>query len=648
MSYRLQTSGDLRLVHSPGGPVAFPEKGLLILACLLADREQELTRARLARLLWGGLDAGRALTNLRQTIARISARQEELGTAFLQFDATHVRLVPDALTSDLDILLALETAGEAELHACLGRAMTLYRMPFLSELANPAPSLKDWISQHQARLAQIVTGAIARALPLCSTAQDLILIREAAMRVFRQDPGNGTVHAILARLDGGAGSGPETPLTPGGIAVSAAPISLEGATRHVSGALSIVRTLFDQQHYAEARTADEPVVLRPPQELSALPRLAILPPAEDDPSGLVAALLEDVTIGLCSCRSLRIVAPYTAARISRNANKPQMILQHAIAYALDTRLSRAGGEAHLFAQLIYVPSDEVVWAERFAVDGASFLQHRHQIARRVALGISEQIERNEVSRLYFEDSPAAYFHYLHGQSYMQHLTLPEIRKARKSFRAALAEKADFGPALSGLARTNHLEWLVTARGEPELLHAAERHAMQAIERCGDLTFGYRELGVTKLFLGGFDESVEALLTAERLSPQYADVIADFGDTLIHASRPAEGLAKLEKAIELNPVTPDGYLWAAAGANYYLEDYFAALGYIDRMADPTPAVRLAAACKAMVGDTRQAKALARRVREQFPDFDVDTWISVLPIREGWQREHYRDGLKKAGL
>ena len=95
------------------------------------------------------------------------------------------------------------------------------------------------------------------------------------------------------------------------------------------------------------------------------------------------------------------------------------------------------------------------------------------------------------------------------------------------------------------------------------------------------------------------------MIAERLSPQYADVLVDFGDTLTHSSRPAEGLVKLEKAIELNPVTPDGYLWAAAGASYYLEDYTQALRYIERMADPTPALRLAAACRAMQGETKQA-------------------------------------------
>ena len=654
MSYKLQTSGDLRLIHSPQGIVSFPEKGLLILALLLAGGDGSCTRARVARLLWGGIDPSRALTNLRQTIARIVARQEELGTSFLLFDATHVRLAPDALTSDLNLIFALETAPESELRARLGRAMTHYRLPFLGDLTSQTPELDSWILETQRRLADLFTRSIQIALPLCSTAQDVILLREAAMRVFRADPGNRVIQDILARLGSEDGATPSVPsVLPGNGSETASPdggpgIGLESSLTHVSGALDIVRTLYARQQFPQPRSAEGPLALRPPQELSVVPRVAILPPVEDDPLGVVSALLEDVTISLCSSRRLRIVAPYTAARISRHENKPQLIIQHAIAYALDTRLTHAGGRTSLFAQLIYVASDEVVWAERFPVDEANFLVQRHEIARRVASGVSEQVERNEISRLYFEDNPQAYFHYLHGQGYLQHLTLPEIRKARKSFRAALQEKPDFGPALSGLARTNHLEWLVTARGEPELLHAAERHAMQAIERCGDLTFGYRELGVTKLFLGGFDDSVEALLTAEKLSPQYADVIADFGDTLIHASRPAEGLAKLERAIELNPVTPDGYLWAAAGASYYLEDYFGALAYIARMDDQTPAVRLAAACNAMVGDMRQAKQLSRKVRQQHPGFDVDTWISVLPIREQWQREHYRQGLKKAGL
>nr|WP_316653861.1 hypothetical protein [uncultured Gellertiella sp.] len=651
MPFRLQTSGDLRLYNHDREMISFPEKGLLIIAYLLAQGESRVSRARLAKLIWGGVDMARGLTNLRQTATRTIARQDELGVHFLTFSQSDISFNAGTLIADLDVLLSIRQS-EGDLPVRLEHALAQYRLPFLSEYQNPSPSLCDWIEEKQLAFAELMSDAIRRAIPQSGEFENAPLIRGAARRLFESDPDNQVARGILDRQP------PQARPQHGLDAASALAAQATRAfapdmpiphhpARQTDGALDLLRSLFERQ-FALPKASGENARLEAREDLAALPRLAILPPGENDPDGLVAALLEDITIGLCSSHSLRIVAPYTAARISRQQDRSQLIIQHAIAYVLDTRINVAAGEMGLFAQLVYVPSDAVVWADRFPLDAERYMIQRQAIAQQVTRSISAHVERNEVSRLYFESNPQAYYHYLQGQSSLQHLTLPEIRRARKSFRLALQEKSDFGPALSGLARTNHLEWLITARGEPGLLENAEQQAKEAIKLCGDLTSGYRELGVTKLFLGAFDESVEALLTAESLSPQYADVIADFGDTLIHASRPAEGLAKLLKAIELNPVTPDGYLWAAAGANYYLEDYFAALAYINRMSDQTPALRLAAACRAMIGDMRQAKALSRKLKEQYPDFDVDRWLSVLPIREQWQREHYRHGLKKAGL
>ena len=129
---------------------------------------------------------------------------------------------------------------------------------------------------------------------------------------------------------------------------------------------------------------------------------------------------------------------------------------------------------------------------------------------------------------------------------------------------------------------------------------------------------------------------------------HADVIADYANTLVHASQPAEGLNKIERAIKLNPLSPDLYFWTAAGASYHLEQYEDAMNYIDRMADPAPAARLAAATAAMAGNTRKARVLVRKVKETYPDFEIDTWLSIVPIREQWQRDHYREGLRRAGF
>ncbi|WP_349010742.1 hypothetical protein [Rhizobium sp. RCAM05973] len=136
--------------------------------------------------------------------------------------------------------------------------------------------------------------------------------------------------------------------------------------------------------------------------------------------------------------------------------------------------------------------------------------------------------------------------------------------------------------------------------------------------------------------------------AETLSPHYADVIADHADTLTHCSRPQLALEKISHAMELNPLSPDSYLWTAAGASYALGQFDKTVEYIERMVDSSLADRLSAASWAMLGDREKARFFVRRTRETNPDFDVDRWLSFLPVKEQWHKDMYREGLKKAGF
>lgn len=639
MAFTLQTLGKLCLRDKDGGIVSYPEKGLLLLCYLLVTGVTEKSRSRIAATLWDDADGAKVLANLRQTASRILVRQSEIGADILMFSATEVQVNREVVRCDLDLLdLTKPKSGRSPLEA-LAATLAVLKEEFLGELLVLPKAIKALADQTRREHSGYLVGLIRAALPVARRRNDIALIKDASLRLLRDGQYTQEVQQILMasyEAEGDLGNARQIfeRRKQGGSQGSPIEADLQ--------ALSDVRRIF-----ASSAVADSRIPIG-----STLPRLAILPPPMIGGGGqhqVANAFIEDITICLCTSKAIKIVAPHTAQQISRQANRAELISRHSITYILDTALSAAGGDLVFFVQLINFATDEVIWADRFQILPASLDRQRRDISRRVAASISSSVSSNEISRHYFESSPSAYYAYLQGQGQLQHhLTLPEIRRARRHFKTALIEKPGFSPALSGMARTNHLEWLITARGDTQLLRLAEQQATDAIAAGHDLTAGYRELGVSRLFLGAFDDSVEALRMAETLSPQYADVIADYGDTLIHASRPAEGLAKLEEAMELNPVVPDGYLWAAAGANYYLENYSGALDYIGRMTDPDPAARLAAASAAMAGDNRSARTLMKKARDIHPDFVVDNWISVLPIKEEWQRDHYRQGLKKAGF
>ncbi|UWU30235.1 hypothetical protein N2600_09965 [Rhizobium sp. WSM1274] len=643
MALVLKTFGRLQLVDEDGNGVAFPEKGLLLLAYLLTTDQGSADRTTLVSFLWGDADRDDTLATLRKLISRMKARQIELGINILSSQGNMVTLDRESLSSDI---LLSGTEEEVEPFSRLKHLVKLMNQPFLGPVHSHSRQFQRWLAEREICHIELLGNTLRTASRLPQSQKESELLRKAAVILFRTEPKDPDTLQML--------------------------IQIFQAEEEVAS----LRNHFEQRRNsilrgiaARARSDDDDAKsLRPtsapakpkleaalpvePEDIRiAIPRLVLLPPknqsARPQAGFLAASLVEDITIGFCAFNSLEVIAPYSAVQIGHHMETQKAFFErHRVNYILDTRISNTDDDVTLFAQLIFFDQNQIVWAERFSLDHMDLVKDRRTVARRISLSVSSEIERHETLR---EDlNPIAYHRYLVGRRHLARLTLPNLRRARKEMKGALSVSPDFAPALSSMARTYSKEWLLTARGDADLLQSAEILAKQATETRPDFADGYREFGVAKLLQGAFDESAEAMEVAESLAPHYADVIADYADTLVHCSLPAMALRKIERAIELNPLAPDTYFWTAAGANYALGAFEESLDYIGQMADPSLADRLSAASWAMLGRQDKARVFVRRFREGNPAFDVDKWLSAVPSKEQWHKDLYREGLKKAGF
>lgn len=605
----LQTFGELRLTDSLGTPIRYPVKALVMLAYLHCSPDHQRSRQELARFLWNETGDHLADLNLRKLISRIrdtTTSDEQI----LNFGPPFVTLNKNVLSVDLDIL-----RQEEQPVAQLAAVSDLVQRGFIPGLNASTRAIDGWIERERQLHLLTLRDIFVKAADHIRDDEERRLLRRSGLQLLEAFPGDEQIRSILrGTADDHSQYRPQ-------------------AARAVAMASSRISEQQDAM----------------PQIITAAstPRLVLLPPgatALSREASIADALIEDVTIELCALRNISVVAPHTAEQIRRDSDKATIVQRHSISYLLDTRLSGEG----LYAQLIYFPTDEILWAARFDMAVETLPAQRRSIAQRLADAVSGQLKRNESIRLRNEADPQAYHSYLVGAGLLTKLSLPDIRRARKSFKRALHFSPDYAPAFTGLARTFTSEWLVTAQGDPALLQLAEDQALRAIERDLESAAGHRELGVAKLYRGAVDDSVAALDLAESLSPHYADVIYSHADTLVHASRPQDALEKIKKAISLNPIAPDAYLWCAAGASYFLERYEDALGFVDRMKDKAPAYRIAAASCAMIGDRKRAQFYRQRAELLNPAFEVEKWLALVPFKERWQKELYRDGLFKAGF
>jgi DNA-binding SARP family transcriptional activator/tetratricopeptide (TPR) repeat protein len=603
---RLVTFGGLWLADDERGRLPLPEKALLAFVYMMVEGEEELPREHLARILWSG-DKEAAKINFRKMIERVRKCAARGWHVPIEFLASTVRLTKPPLEADF-MFFSADLTARSELRS----AAKLLTLRFLEGVDLPS-ALKTWAETQRERHWHMLRNLFLDVSRRAEDWQDLGLLKEVAKQLLERHPNDMAVQEVLVeahRREGGATLG--LPVLP----------------RHVKFA-------------ASTDTTTSPV-----QALLELPRLVLLaPPGVDEGASYPArALLEDITINLCSLRTVAVVAPYTAERIRRHPDKISQLETHAISYVIDTRVGPDG----LFVQMIFLPSDSLLWAERFDLNPNLLVSHRKQVAQMVVAAISNHLRLSETMLADYRAQPEVYRSYLASSQHLNKFTLPDVRRARNAFRETLKMRSDFAPALAGLSRTYSWEWVLTARGDGELLRQAEQTAQRAVSLEPELASAHREFALSKLYIGDVDASLEAFDQAEKLSPHLADAVCGYADALVHASKPAEGLAKIAKAMALNPICPDDYFWIAAGASYFLGRFDASIGYIERMEDPSSARRLLAASYAMAGDMTKARMHRRKAQELNPYFDLDKWLSVLPVREQWQKDIYREGLLKAGF
>lgn len=648
MALTLVSFGSPRLLDERGAAVAFPEKALLAAAYIAARPTRTVTRSELAAFLWGD-DATDPLANLRQLLTRVRSRQQEIGATILEVSGGEITAARG--TVDCDFLQLMELDADRPLEI-LEASLVHVTGGFFEGIGTVSERADLWLmAQQEQALLRIATAlqALAHQIAVPASRQ---LMKQAAYRLLDLDPYNEV--ACRSLIDAFTAEGN----------IARAKTAFDRYRHRLERDLdaqpdSGMLALRDHLHrQAAARLPAAPATELSPAQATLpgrimLPRLMLMPPAPRaaGTAGLLAtSLLEDVTISLCRAKSVLLVAPHTARRIAAmdDAGRQAFYRNSDISYILETRVATDTGGDALYASLTNIPEDAILWAERLPIDAANLGTAYDTIVRRIAAAAISRIERHEFARAGRTAIPTAYQNFLIGTHHLRNIELPGIRRARKAFRAVLKEVPEFPAALGGLSRTEHLEWLLTARGDAELLKSSERHAQAAINADADAAVGFHQLAVTKLYRGAFDESVELFEIAERNAPSHADLIADHADTLIHSSRLEEALAKINLAFELNPLCPDYYWWVAAGANYSLRHYELAIDNLTHVADQNNVLRFNAACWAMLGDTRQARGYMRRTMENLPDFEIDKWLSMIPIRDPAHREHYREGLRRAGF
>jgi adenylate cyclase len=123
-------------------------------------------------------------------------------------------------------------------------------------------------------------------------------------------------------------------------------------------------------------------------------------------------------------------------------------------------------------------------------------------------------------------------------------------------------------------------------------------------------------------------------------------------TLNYVGRREEAIALLEKAIRLNPIPPNWYLFSLGEAYCLTRQYEEAIAVYTKVLHRNPEdIRTLiglAATYSLMGREEEARAQAAQILRIYPKFSLEYFAKTLPFKNKADTDLYIDSLRKAGL
>lgn len=294
--------------------------------------------------------------------------------------------------------------------------------------------------------------------------------------------------------------------------------------------------------------------------------IAVLPfadlSASDENAEFLALGLHDELLTVLSrIRDLKVISRTSTARYRDSKKSLSQIGEELGASTiLEGSVQRAGSRIRVNVQLIDASSDQHVWAERYDRDISPATLFEIQgdiavsIARAMQYALSEQDQTN-LARVP-TDNLEAYQAYLLGKHRMITRTSAGIGAAADNFREAIRLDPDFAPAYVGLADTFILSSEYGDVSPAEMTAKATPLLEKALALDERLASAYTSIGVIRSRNADFAGAEAAFQHAIQIDPNNSTAYHWYGDVLLlNKSQPEAALPLLQRALELDPLSP---------------------------------------------------------------------------------------------
>lgn len=643
---RLSLLGGCEVADPSGRAIVLASrKARAVLAVLALSDGMTLGRDRLCGLLWAEAAEEQARSSLRQCVKLIrQALGPVLGMAFV---ADRLTLALDRARVDLDVTRVLDRLMTGDLADPALLRPELHDS-LLQGFEGLDPGFDAWLAVWRETLRRRVQSVLEAAI---APGQPADRQEQAATALMALDPVHEPALRVLMRLRGARGDRP-------------------GAMRLFESFRTRLQTDYDAEPDPETLAAH--AALRD----DAMPR----PAAPDTAPAPVAAPGGSVTViavvaepagdaeADAACRSFALSLGGMLARFRHwtVVSAPAGRLPDLPPGGNVLRLTpvRAGAGSALSVQLAGAgPAGATLWARTVDMTAARTMASQETVLRGICGALDVYLSQARLAQLRLREphSLNALEKWMRGQQLMDQWDPQADERAEAMFQEAIHAWPDHPTLLANLADLYNSRHLVYpgVRRRPEL----ERKAMQLSRRAVALDpldpRCHVTLGWSLAMAGRAEQAGHSFLRGHDLNP---------ADPAIAMSA-AHGLGVLDKlddafrlcraAFACHPSPPWTFWGFESNLRFLAGDYLGAVDSAERSGEVnTNILGWKCAALGMLGDPRAEEDAAEflaRIREGWvppaapTDAEAVAWfIEIFPFAKASQRDHLRDGLRRAGL
>jgi TolB-like protein len=366
---------------------------------------------------------------------------------------------------------------------------------------------------------------------------------------------------------------------------------------------------------------------------------------------------EDIITALSKLRWFFVIARNSSfVYKGRSAHINEIARELGVRYVVEGSVRRSGDHVRISAQLNDVTTGSHLWAERYDRSIEDVFAVQDEITEAIVAAVEPHLYAAESFRAQHKPpgSLDAWDLVMRALSHYWRVTRQDNTVAQALLEKAIEIDPHYGKALGLLANSRifgaHMGWAPMG----SVIEKATREALAAVEADSEDAWAHIGLAYSYLFARRFDDAIAEFELALRLNPSFAFSQAFYAVTLCYAGRYDEGDAAIRRALRLSPRDPMGAIYLGVGSyiqfacRRYDEAIRLARESLRQRADFVGAHRVLTASAGMSGDRELAAIALRGLRQVQPSISLEWIARELPMQRAEDRQHYLDGLRRAGL